>query len=144
MPGRNLQPDARWLARALDGLNAGSPSSMADAARAIEAARQAGQQAMRGNGAGQGAGQSGASAGASGSEGSGQSAMGRTGGASRAGGTGEFAALPALGELRDADWAKLPPKLAQELRDAQQNGVAGDYRSVVEAYFKALADKARK
>jgi len=117
---------------------------MADAARAIEAARQAGQQAMRGNGAGQGAGQSGASAGASGSEGSGQSAMGRTGGASRAGGTGEFAALPALGELRDADWAKLPPKLAQELRDAQQNGVAGDYRSVVEAYFKALADKARK
>jgi len=46
--------------------------------------------------------------------------------------------------LRDADWAKLPPKLAQELRDAQQNGVAGDYRSVVEAYFKALADKARK
>ena len=144
MTGRNLQPDARWLARALDGLNAGSPSSMADAARAIEAARQAGQQAMRGNGAGQGAGQSGASAGASGSEGSGQSAMGRTGGASRAGGTGEFAALPALGELRDADWAKLPPKLAQELRDAQQNGVAGDYRSVVEAYFKALADKARK
>jgi len=117
---------------------------MADAARAIEAARQAGQQAMRGNGTGQGAGQSGASAGASGSEGSGQSAMGRTGGASRAGGTGEFAALPALGELRDADWAKLPPKLAQELRDAQQNGVAGDYRSVVEAYFKALADKARK
>lgn len=144
MTGRNLQPDARWLARALDGLNAGSPSSMADAARAIEAARQAGQQAMRGNGAGQGAGQSGASAGASGSEGSGQSAMGRTGGASRAGGTGEFAALPALGDLRDADWAKLPPKLAQELRDAQQNGVAGDYRSVVEAYFKALADKARK
>jgi len=141
MPGRNLPPDARWLARALDGLNAGSP---ADAARAIEAARQAGQQAMRGNGTGQGAGQPGASAGASGSEGSGQSAMGRTGGASRAGGTGEFAALPALGELRDADWAKLPPKLAQELRDAQQNGVAGDYRSVVEAYFKALADKARK
>ena len=52
--------------------------------------------------------------------------------------------MPALGELRDADWAKLPPKLAQDLRDAQQNGVAGDYRTVVEAYFKVLAERARK
>jgi hypothetical protein len=139
-PGRNIQPDARWLARAVDGLNAGGPTASSDAARALEAARQAGQQAMRSNGAGQGGGQSGASAG----EGAGQAAVGRTGGVSRAGGTGEFAALPALGELRDADWAKLPPKLAQDLRDAQQNGVSGDYRPVVEAYFRAVAERARK
>ena len=70
--------------------------------------------------------------------------MGRVGGATRAGGGGEFAALPELGELRDANWAKLPPKLAQDLREAQANGVSGDYRAVVEAYFKALAEKARK
>jgi hypothetical protein len=141
--GRNIQPDARWLARAVDGLNAGGPSAGADAARALEAARQAREQAMRGNaGAGQGSGQPGEG----GSAGAGQAgvAAGRTGGASRAGGTGEFAALPALGELRDADWAKLPPKLAQDLRDAQQNGVSGDYRAVVEAYFKAVAERARK
>ncbi|MBI5774927.1 MAG: hypothetical protein HZA89_14450 [Verrucomicrobia bacterium] len=135
-PGRNFQPDARWMARAMDGMNTGSPTAQADAARALEAARQSRQQAMRqGRGEGQGNGQAG----------EGQPAgAGRVGGASRAGGGGEFAALPELGELRDADWAKLPPKLAQDLRDAQANGVSGDYRVMVDAYFKALAERARK
>jgi len=135
--GRNVQPDARWMARAVDVLNAGGSSAGADAARALAAARQAQEQMMRaGGGAGQGSGQSG--------DGQSGVAQGRVGGASRAGGTGEFAPLPALGEVRDADWAKLPPRLAQDLRDAQQNGVSGDYRAVVEAYFKAVAEKARK
>lgn len=136
--GRNVQPDARWMARALDGMNAGGQTAQSDAARALEAAQQSRQQAMRlGRGAGQGGGQP--AEGQSAGEG-----MGRTGGASRAGGSGEFAALPELGELRDANWAKLPPKLAQDLREAQANGVSGDYRVMVDAYFKALADKARK
>jgi len=143
LPGRNIQPDARWLARAVDGLNAGNPTAQADAARALEAARQAQQQALRqGRGEGPGSGQSGEGQ----SAGAGQSGtgLGRVGGAARAGGGGDFAALPELGGLRDANWAKLPPKLAQELRDAQANGVSGDYRVLVDAYFKALAEKARK
>ena len=141
--GRNLQPDARWMARAMDGMNGGSPTSQSDAARALEAAQQAQQQAMR-QGRGEGPGQPGGGPQAGASEASGSAGMGRVGGATRAGGGGEFAALPELGELRDANWAKLPPKLAQDLREAQANGVSGDYRAVVEAYFKALAEKARK
>ncbi|PAW84685.1 MAG: hypothetical protein B9S33_11195 [Pedosphaera sp. Tous-C6FEB] len=128
--GRNIQPDARWMARALDGLNPSNPAAQADAARALEAARQAQQQAMR-DGRGEG-------------QGSGPAEMSTAGGPTRAGGSGTFAALPELGELRDSNWAKLPPKLAQELREGQANGVSGDYRTVVEAYFKAVAEKARK
>ena len=82
---------------------------------------------------------------------SGTSSMSGTGGAGQAGGgaggvggAASARALPELGELRDANWARLPPKLAQDLREAQQNGVSGDYRASVEAYFKALAEKARK
>lgn len=96
---------------------------------------------MRQNrGASQSAGNSPAGAG----DGSGTGASGRVGGASRAGGGSEFGPLPELGPLRDADWAKLPPKLAQDLRDAQQNSVSGDYRVLVDAYFKAVAERARK
>ncbi|MFM8470709.1 MAG: hypothetical protein ACKODH_12225, partial [Limisphaerales bacterium] len=142
--GRNIQPDARWMARAMDGLNTSNPAAQADAARALEAARQAQRQAAQaGRGEGQGTGQTGAGQQAAGA-GNGSTGVGRTGGATRAGGGDVVAALPELGELRDANWAKLPPKLAQDLRDAQANGVAGDYRVVVEAYFKAVAEKARK
>lgn len=142
-PGRNIQPDARWLARAMDGLNTGNPTAQTDAARALEAARQSQQQAMR---QGRGEGQPGGAAGEGQSAGTGpgSAGLGRVGGAARAGGAGDFGALPELGELRDANWAKLPPKLAQDLRDAQANGVSGDYRVLVDAYFKALAEKARR
>lgn len=85
---------------------------------------------------------SGASAGNG--DGSGTGAAGRVGGPARAGGGSNFSPLPELGTVRDADWAKLPPKLAQDLREAQQNGVAGDYRVLVDAYFKAVAERARK
>ena len=125
------------MARALDGLGSGNP----DAARAMEAARQAQEQSMRQNrGGSQPA--SGSSAGSG--EGAGPGAAGRAGGGVRAGGGANFAPLPELGTVRDADWAKLPPKLAQDLREAQQNGVSGDYRVLVDAYFKAVAEKARK
>ena len=69
------------------------------------------------------------------------------GGGGRTAGGGSAAAMgaiPELGEVKDGDWAKLPPKLAQDLREAQRNGVSGDYRALVDAYFKALAEKARK
>lgn len=146
--GRNVQPNARWMARAVDGMNTGRPAAQADASRALEAARQAQQQMMR-QGPGKGAGQGGAPSGNGqpgqpAEAGSGAAGTGRVGGATRAGGAGGFAALPELGEVRDGNWAKLPPKLAQDLREGQQNGVSGDYRVLVEAYFKAVAEKARK
>lgn len=125
------------MARAFDGLGSGNP----DAARAMEAARQAQEQSMRQN---RGDGQPTGGASAGNGEGTGTGAAGRVGGASRAGGSSNFAPLPELGPVRDADWAKLPPKLAQDLREAQQNGVSGDYRVLVDAYFKAVAEKARK
>ena len=81
----------------------------------------------------------GAGVGAPGSAGAGGG--GRTAGGGSAAAMG---AIPELGEVKDGDWAKLPPKLAQDLREAQRNGVSGDYRALVDAYFKALAEKARK
>jgi len=41
-------------------------------------------------------------------------------------------------------WGKLPPKLARDLIDSQREGVSGQYREMVEMYFRALADKARE
>ncbi len=148
VPGRNIRPDARWMARAMDGMNTGKPGAQANASRALEAAQQAQQQLAQqgqGKGAGQGGGPPGSGqSGQPGEAGSGAAGTGRVGGATRAGGAGAFAALPELGEVRDGNWAKLPPKLAQDLREGQQNGVSGDYRVLVDAYFKAVAEKARK
>ena len=47
---------------------------------------------------------------------------------------------PKLGE----NWSKLPPKVAKDIIEAQRQGVAPEYRSAVESYYKALADRARK
>jgi hypothetical protein len=139
--GRNVQPEARWMARAVDELNGGGNTAGTDAARAIAAAQQAQHQAFRrAETSGQGR-SGGVEAGAAVP---GATGAGRVGGPARAGTAGNFTPLPSLGELRDADWAKLPPKLAQDLREAQLNSVAGDYRPVVEAYFKVLAERARK
>ena len=41
-------------------------------------------------------------------------------------------------------WGKLPPKLAKDLMDSQREGVSGEYREMVEMYFRAIADKARE
>lgn len=69
-----------------------------------------------------------------------------TAGAGSGGGSSGTAggAMPAAVASADGDWGRLPPKLAQDLRDAGRNGVSGDYRVSVEQYFKALAEKARK
>ena len=40
-------------------------------------------------------------------------------------------------------WGKLPPRVAKGMMDAKREGVASEYREQVEAYFKAVADKAR-
>jgi hypothetical protein len=46
--------------------------------------------------------------------------------------------------MKNVDWAKLPPKLAQGLLEAQREGTAAEYRSMVETYFRVIAEKARE
>ena len=60
-----------------------------------------------------------------------------------------FAADAAVGLNPDGtkiteNWSKLPPKVAKDIIEAQRQGVAPEYRSAVESYYKALADRARK
>lgn len=42
------------------------------------------------------------------------------------------------------NWSKLPPKVAKDIIEAQRQGVAPEYRSAVESYYKAIAERARK
>ena len=42
------------------------------------------------------------------------------------------------------NWGKLPPKLARDLLDSQREGVGGEYREMVDMYYRAIADKARE
>jgi len=53
-------------------------------------------------------------------------------------------ALPLVRGLRAGDWGRLPPKLAQGLSEGQRESVAGDYRNQVDAYFRAVADRAKE
>ena len=52
--------------------------------------------------------------------------------------------LPELRNLNNADWAKLPPKLAQGLMEAQRENMASEYRAMVETYFRVIAEKAKE
>lgn len=65
--------------------------------------------------------------------------------AGNAGGGGSDGGVPpAVAAEMGGDWGRLPPKLAQDLRDAARNGVSGDYRVSVEQYFRALAERAKR
>lgn len=64
-----------------------------------------------------------------------------TGAAFRAAGA-EVGQLPELLRRLRGDWGKLPPKLARDLMESQQETVAGEYREMVELYFRAIADRA--
>jgi len=55
----------------------------------------------------------------------------------------ETAAVPEVNPT-GGNWGKLPPKLARDLIDSQREGVSGQYREMVDMYFRALADKARE
>ena len=41
-------------------------------------------------------------------------------------------------------WGKLPPKLTRDLLDSQHEGVGGEYREMVDLYYRAIAEKARE
>lgn len=52
--------------------------------------------------------------------------------------------LPANVLLKPGDWGKLPPRLARDLMEAQRESVGGEYRHMVETYFRVIAEKARE
>lgn len=52
--------------------------------------------------------------------------------------------LPQNVILKPGDWGKLPPRLARDLMEAQRENVGGEYRHMVETYFRVIAEKARE
>ena len=157
----NVPPEtAQWMARALDSLDAalhpapgtpensngqqpsqsgqatpGTPAPGQSAtAQAMAAAAQAQAQAM-------------ASARSEGLT-PGQQAISRGeskgGGAATVDGAREIGKLPTDLTRLNGVWGKLPPKLARDLLEARREGAGGEYREMVEVYFRAVADKARE
>ncbi len=51
--------------------------------------------------------------------------------------------VPELRKARAGEWGKLPPKLAQGLTEGQREGMAGEYRAMVDTYFKVIAERAK-
>jgi hypothetical protein len=67
------------------------------------------------------------------------------GGAAAEAVVGAFAALPEFKLAgKDRTWGKLPPKLARDLMEGRRERVAEEYRTMVETYFRVVAEKARK
>ena len=52
--------------------------------------------------------------------------------------------LPPGALLKPGDWGKLPPRLARDLMEAQRESVGGEYRHMVETYFRVIAEKAKE
>ncbi|MCX7818045.1 MAG: hypothetical protein N2652_02380 [Kiritimatiellae bacterium] len=119
--GRDAQT-AEWLARALD--QADAAAIAAEAAAQAAAAQAAAMAQARAQGLVPGeAPRQGASAQAAGLPGP------------------DEAAAP-LVRVTD-DWAKLPPDIARELRNARAESVPEEYRAMVELYFKAISREGR-
>lgn len=161
-PGQlaNVPPEtAQWMARALDSLDAalhpaapgqpagapppgpsGQPSPGAQtpgqsaAAQAMAAAAQAQAQSMaNARSDNLTPGQQALSQGES-----------KGGGAATVDGQREARKLPDELTRLGGAWGKLPPKLARDLLEARREGAGGEYREMVEVYFRAIADKARE
>jgi hypothetical protein len=66
------------------------------------------------------------------------------GGAATVDGQREAGKLPTDLARLGGVWGKLPPKLARDLLEGRREGSGGEYREMVEVYFRAIADKARE
>ena len=55
-------------------------------------------------------------------------------------GTGD---LPSVVKTGGGEWGRLPQKVAVDLMEGKREAAPGEYRSAVDAYFKAVAEKAR-
>jgi len=56
----------------------------------------------------------------------------------------EVGALPERLRWLRGEWGKLPPKLARDLMESQDDNVSGEYREMVDLYFRAIALKAQE
>jgi hypothetical protein len=52
-------------------------------------------------------------------------------------------ALPEAPNSAGGQWGKLPPQMAQQLLEGSRESFSGEYRTMVETYFKVVADRAR-
>ena len=57
---------------------------------------------------------------------------------------------PTLGELPDlkrmsaADWAKLPPKVAEQLLESQREAMSPEFREQINRYFRIIGERGRR
>ena len=52
--------------------------------------------------------------------------------------------LPDLKRMKAEDWAKLPPKVAQELLENSRESMSPEFREQISHYFRIIAERARK
>jgi hypothetical protein len=45
-------------------------------------------------------------------------------------------------ERKDGEWGRLPAQMAKDLMEGRREGVDGEYRNMVETYFKVIAEQA--
>ncbi len=64
-------------------------------------------------------------------------------GAFKAAKSAENGNLPDVEAMWTGEWGKLPPKMAEGLLEARRENLSGEYRTMVETYFKVLAERAR-
>lgn len=65
-------------------------------------------------------------------------------GAFKAAKAGDNSNLPDVEAMWTGEWGKLPPKMAEGLLEARRENLSGEYRTMVETYFKVLAERARQ
>lgn len=53
-------------------------------------------------------------------------------------------ALPQLQGTQNNDWGKLRAQMARDLNDGRRDGQGGEYRAMIDAYFRVIAEQARK
>lgn len=142
---------ARWLARTLDSLdrllfdgNSGpppaeaSPPTNSEAAAALAAALQAQAQSLQ---AARTAAAEGLPA-QPGSEPTSQARSLATMGAAVEAGEIAVGDLPAARSQDNVDWGRLPPNQMRDLIEGRREAVSEEYRRMVEAYYRVLAEKA--
>ena len=56
----------------------------------------------------------------------------------------EIGELPDLKRMTAADWAKLPPKMAEKLLESQRGGMSPEFREQITHYFRILNERGRK
>ena len=54
-----------------------------------------------------------------------------------------LADLPDLKSMSLGDWAKLPPKVAEELLESQREGLSPEFRKQIHHYFRIIGERGR-